>query len=712
MKDYTQAKRLLSVSTPLGKDVLLLVGFSGTEGVSQLFQFTLDLLAPNEKADQVDFSKVLGQKIGVELRVEAESDTKRFFHGICSRIAQGARDENFTQFTMEMVPQLWVLNWRSQSRIFQHISVPDALKKVLEGVDVDWRLTGTFERRNHYVQYRESDLRFASRLMEEEGIFYFFKHEEDKHTMVVANSPQGHPALTPSSVKFDRPVGGIREDETVRGWQKRQELRAGKYTLWDHSFELPKKHLEATATTQQTVAVGAKTHDLSAGGNSRFEVFEYPGEYAKRFDEIDRSGAEQSAELNKIFQDNKRTVDIRMQQEAIGSLLIEGSGDCSGFAAGHKFSLSGHENADGEYVLTSVSHVAKETGYRSGEGVNWTYENSFSCIPLALPYRPPRVTAKPVVAGTQTAVVVGPSGEEIFTDKYGRVKIQFHWDREGKDDADSSCWVRVGTPWAGNQWGMIHIPRIGQEVIVTFLEGDPDRPLIVGSVYNADQMPPYELPGNKTQSGIKSRSTLNGASENFNELRFEDKKGDELVYIHAEKNFSQVVENNFQQKIGFDKKDPGTQTTDLYGDRTTTIETGNDKTQLKKGNREVLIDEGNDDLTLKVGDRTVLLEKGSNEVTLKMGDRKAVLEMGNDQLQLKMGNSVTKLDVGKSETEALQSIELKVGQSSIKVDQTGVTIKGMIVKIEGQIQTDIKGLMTQVNGSAMLKVGGGIVMIG
>jgi type VI secretion system secreted protein VgrG len=712
MGTYTQKKRLLSVKTPLGNDVLLLVGLLGRESVSQLFHFTLDLLSPNEKAEQVDFSKVLGQKICVELRVDGESDTKRYFHGICSRVAQGRTDEHFTEFTMEMVPQLWLFNWRSQSRIFQQMSVPDILKKVLTGVDVDWRLSGKYERRNHYVQYRESDLRFASRLMEEEGIFYFFKHEEGKHTMVVADSPQGHPALAPSDVRFDKAVGGTRDDQRVRGWQKCQELRAGKCTLWDYSFELPKKHLEATATTQQDVTVGRGTHELKVGGNNSLELYDYPGEYAKRFDGIDKSGSEQPAELNKIFQDNKRTVDIRMQQEAVGSLLIDGNGDCDHFAAGHKFSLSGNEDADGEYVLTSVSHLAKETGYRSGETVNWTYENTFKCIPSALPYRPARITAKPVVAGTQTAVVVGPAGEEIFTDKYGRVKIQFHWDREGRNDSDSSCWVRVGTPLAGNQWGMVHIPRIGQEVIVAFLEGDPDRPLIVGSVYNADQMPPYSLPDNKTQSGIKSRSTLSGASENFNELRFEDKKGEEQVYFHAEKDFSQVVENNFQQKIGFDKKDPGTQTTEVYGDRTTTVETGHDKTQIKKGNREVLLDKGNDTLTLKMGKRTVLLEQGDSELTIKKGDRNVVLEMGNDQLQLKMGNSTTKLDVGKSQTEAMQSIELKVGQSSIKVDQTGVTIKGLVIKIEGQIMTDIKGVMTQIQGSAMLKAGGGIVMIG
>jgi type VI secretion system secreted protein VgrG len=281
------------------------------------------------------------------------------------------------------------------------------------------------------------------------------------------------------------------------------------------------------------------------------------------------------------------------------------------------------------------------------------------------------------VRGAQTAVVVGPAGEEIFTDKYGRVKVQFHWDRQGKNDANSSCWIRVGTLWAGKQWGVIHIPRIGQEVIVDFLEGDPDQPLIVGSVYNADTMPPYDLPANKTQSGVKSRSSLGGSPANFNEIRFEDKKGSEQLYIHAERNQDIEVEKDESHWVGHDRKKT------IDHDETTHVK--HDRTETVDNNETITIDQGN---------RTV------------------TLNMGNDSLTIKMGNQTTKINLGKSETEAMQSIELKVGQSSIKLDQTGVTIQGMTINVQGQVMTQIKGTMTQVNGDAMLTLKGGLTMIG
>jgi type VI secretion system secreted protein VgrG len=326
--------------------------------------------------------------------------------------------------------------------------------------------------------------------------------------------------------------------------------------------------------------------------------------------------------------------------------------------------------------------------YRSGESEEFIYQNQFTCTPSGLPYRPARESPKPFVQGTQTAVVVGPPGEEIFTDKYGRVKVQFHWDRKGKNNADSSCWVRVGTPWAGKNWGMIHIPRIGQEVIVDFEEGDPDRPIIIGSVYNADMMPPYDLPANKTQSGVKSRSSQNGTPANFNELRFEDKKGAEDIYFHAEKDFHRVVENDDDLKVG------NNQTIQVANNRTEVVQKGHEKVTIEKGNRSVTLGMGND------------------THQIKMGNRDVKIDMGNDALTIKMGNQTTKLDLGKSQTEALQSIELKVGQSSIKLDQMGVTIKGMKVSVEGQILTEVKGLMTNVNATAILQVKGGLTMIG
>jgi len=665
MATYQQSKYPLEVTTPLGKDVLLLVGFAGYEGLSQLYSFQLDLLA--EKSADVAFDKLLGQKVTASITLP-DGSKKRHFNGICNRVSQGEQDFDFTSYHLEIVPQFWLLTRRAQSRIFQHISVPDILKKVLEGLDVTYELQGTFEKRDFCVQYRESDFNFASRLMEEEGIYYFFKHESGSHKMVVANTPQSHTDL--GKITYDNMAGGNREDDRIFDWQKVQELRSGKYTLWDHSFELPHKHLETDKTIQDSVSAGKVTHKLKVGGNDKLEIYDFPGEYAQRFDGIDRSGGEQASELQKIYQDNKRTVEIRMQEEAAASLVINGASNCCQLSSGHKFSVEKHFNADGQYVLTTINHTASMAGAYRSTTEEFGYRNSFTCIPAAVPYRPARQTPKPFVQGTQSAVIVGPQGEEIFTDKYARVKVQFHWDRQGKNDGDSSCWCRVGTYWAGKQWGAIHIPRIGQEVIVAFEEGDPDQPIIVGSVYNADMMPPYKLPDNKTQSGIKTRSTLKGSTDNFNELRFEDKKGSEDIYFHAEKDFHRVVENNDDLKVG------NNQTIEIKKDRTETVKEGNEKVTIEKGNRNVQID------------------------------------MGNEALLIKMGNQSTKLDLGKSDTEAMQSIELKVGQSSIKIDQMGVTIKGMMINVEGQVMTNVKGLMTNVSADAILTVKGGLTMIG
>jgi type VI secretion system secreted protein VgrG len=272
--------------------------------------------------------------------------------------------------------------------------------------------------------------------------------------------------------------------------------------------------------------------------------------------------------------------------------------------------------------------------------------------------------------------------------------VQFFWDREGKKDENSSCWIRVAEVAAGKNWGAVFHPRIGQEVVVEFLEGNPDRPIITGLVYNAEQMPPYELPTNQTQSGFKSRSSKNGGTENFNELRIEDKKGSEEIYFHAEKDFNRVVENNDTLKVGSPKADDGSQTIEIYKDRTETVKTGNEKITIEQGNRDVIVKMGND------------------THAVKMGNRDVQIDMGNDSLTIKMGNQTTKLNLGASSTEAMQSITLKVGQSKITLDQMGVTIEGMMISVKGQVQTQIQGTMTQISGSAMTQVSGGITMIG
>jgi len=461
MSTYTQAHSPLAITTPLGKDVLLLIGFRGREAISQLFNFQVDLLA--ERKNEIHFDRIIGENVTVETGLANEK--KRYFNGLVKRFSQGARDEVFVHYRAELVPKFWLLKKKFRSRIFQHLSVPDILRQVLQGLDVTYEISETYYQRDYCVQYRESDFNFASRLMEEEGIYYFFNHGNATHQLILSDAPIQHPDLSgQSNVIYEEVSGGVRNDMRITYWEKSQELRSGEYTLWDHSFQLPNKNLEAKRKTIDSIVVGEVTHKLSVGSNDQLEIYEFPGNYAERFDGIDRNGAARPNDLQKVLPDGERTVRIRMEEEAVGSLEIAGESNCGNFVAGHKFKLERHFDANGSYLLTRVEHDARlEGNYRTSQAAGFNYQNRFCCIPVTLPYRPQRVTRKPAIAGIQTATVTGPQGEEIFCDKYGRVKVQFHWDREGKKDADSSCWLRVAQVWAGKGWGRIflasHRPR-------------------------------------------------------------------------------------------------------------------------------------------------------------------------------------------------------------------------------------------------------------
>lgn len=694
----TQQHRALAVTTPLGKDTLLLVGFHGPEGISRLFAYQLDMLAAASK--EIPFDQLLGQSITV--RLEMTGGQPRHFNGICSSIAQGESDGEFVSYRMEVVPRFWLWTKRAQSRIFQHKTVPEILKLVLEGLDVKYDLQGTFQPRDYCVQYRETDFNFACRLMEEEGIYYYFTHADGSHKMTVANSPQGHAALPGGSKITFKHLAHVTEDkDIIYDWNKVQELTSGKYTLWDHSFELPHKHLEAEKGIADSVQVGQVSHKLKVGDNSKLEIYDFPGEYAQRFDGVNPGGASQPAELQKIFEDNARTAGIRMQQEAANAVAARGAGNVRHMMAGHKFTLANVPGdhlttplkAEGDYVIAYLTHTASYGGnYRSGDSSTLEYRNNFTCIPYALPFRPQRTTPKPVVPGSQTAVVVGPAGEEIFCDKYSRVKVQFHWDRQGKNNADSSCWVRVSTLWAGKQWGMIHIPRIGQEVIIDFLEGDPDQPIIVGSVYNADMMPPYELPDHKTQSGIKTRSSLKGTEQNFNEIRFEDKKGDEQLFIHAEKNQDIEVENDETHWVGHDrtKTIDRDETTTVKRDRTETVERNetitikNNRTEEVKKDESIVIGGGRTETVKK--DEHVRIDEGrTHEVgkneSLSVGENRSITVGKNDDLTVGKVLVVTAGD----------EITFKTGEASIIMRKNGdILISGKNIKVAGTGKIDVK----------------------
>jgi type VI secretion system secreted protein VgrG len=680
----TQANRPLIVTTPLGPDALLAVAVSGREAVSQLFHFNIDCLA--ERATKVPFEKLLGEK--VSLKLELPGKKERFFSGICSRVSQGESDDEFNRFRLEVVPQFWLLTKRAQSRIFQHITVPDILKQVLSGLDVTFELQGKYEPRDFCVQYRETDFNFASRTMEEEGIFYFFKHANGSHKMIVADTPQSHPDLAPSSkLPFKMPSEGAAvEGEAVFDLGKSQEVTSGKFTLWDHTFELPHKHLEADKLITETVQAGKVAHKLKTSENGKLEVYDWPGEYAQRFDGVDRGGGDRPAELQKIFTDNKRTVELRMQAAAAGAVSLKGASNCRHLCSGFKVTIDSIDatsqqlGADGPYILTSVQHTARlGADFRSGDGPAFDYSNTFTLQPAGVPFRPQRTTLKPTVAGTQTAVVVGPKGEEIFTDRYGRVKCQFHWDRDGKNDADSSCWVRVAQFWAGKRWGASFWPRIGQEVIVDFLEGDPDQPVIIGSLYNADQMPPYlgggpdkKHPNDNKLCGVKSSTTPGG--DGFNEWRFDDTKNKEQVFIHAERNYDQRVKASSMTSIG--------------GSAHLTV--GGEKDGKKTGDIKQRVF---NDLHLHVGNDEIRFIEHDRHDTVKNNVISEVLEGGSYTAVPKSDTvhqgkafyltSDTNLVMDASDIfiTGKKSIQLNVGGNFIKIDPSGVTIFGTLVRI-------------------------------
>jgi type VI secretion system secreted protein VgrG len=519
MGRFTQAQRLLSAATPLGEDVLLLTGFRGREELSRPFRYTLDFRSENDALAAKD---IVGK--GVTWTVYPSDDAPRHFHGIVSRFSAGARHgHGLRNYRAEVVPWLWLLTRSTDCRIFQKKDVKAIVKDVFEKFgfkDYTFNLRGSYAVREYCVQYRETAFAFVSRLLEEEGIFYFFRHEKGRHSLVLADQKSAYKECPEKSVIYD--AAGHRFAH-VTEWEHEYELRSGKAGFRDYNFEAPADDLTARTTTVVSM------------NDKKFELYDYPGGYGTK-----DVGGERSK--------------LRMEEEEAPCDVVRGAGTCCTFTPGGTFTISDHDcqsEVGKQYVVTAVEHWARDVSHTNSDEPA-EYGNTFTCIPDGVTFRPARTTPRPVVRGPQTAVVVGPSGEELYVDTYGRVKVQFFWDREGKKDENSSCWIRVAENWAGKNWGIVFHPRIGQEVVVDFLEGDPDRPLITGRVCNADQMPPYELPKDQTRSTIKSR-TLKGGADNFNELRFEDKKGSEQLFLHAERDMDWRVKNDSREFVGKDR---------------------------------------------------------------------------------------------------------------------------------------------------------------
>lgn len=735
MSTFTQDQRFGSFASPLGNDTLLLRGATATELVSGLSTVHASL---ESERDDIDAHEIVGK--GAAVVIETADGSKRYFHGIVSRFLQGGRDTRLVEYKAELRPWLWLLTRRSNCRIFQNKTVPQIVEQVFRDSgcsDFEFKLDGTYDPRIYCVQYRETDFDFVSRLLEEVGIFYFVRHEADRHVVVLADSPAALPDCPgQAEVDYQGDVGQAGRD-LVTAWESTQELHTGRVTLKDYNFEDPGNPLLVSRATGDKI-----------GDNQRHEAYDYhPEKYPA-------SGK------------GEPIARLRMQEGEAGGVRNQGQSTCRAFAAGHAFTLQKHfrDGLNGKrYLLLAVEHRLNQPSmFRSGTGTATTYENTFVCMPADVPFRPARVTPKPFVRGPQTAVVVGPAGEEIHVDKYGRIKVQFHWDREGKKDDQSSCWIRVSQAWAGKQWGALVHPRIGDEVVVECLEGDPDKPIVTGCVYNAQQMPPYDLPANKTQSGLKSRSSPGGSASNFNELRFEDKKGQEEVFFQAEKdkrvnvkhNRSETVGNDESISIGHDRSETvgHDETISIGNDRTETVaknETitiGVDRTETVGANETIAIGANrtetvgaNETITISANKTVSVAANHTESVGANQTINVAVMKMENvgaaslenvgaaktltvaaayavsvgAAMNVAVGGALMQ-EVGASSStsvsgeasvkakkivlEADDEIEIKTGAAKITLKKSGeVAIEGTKIEIKGATMVDVKAAMIKLN---------------
>jgi type VI secretion system VgrG family protein len=716
--DYT----LKIGSLPVEK--LRVVQFFGNETISELFHYSFDIASTD---GELNFDDILGQPAHFTIN---GPKGKRHLHGIVSHFEQRGKGIKFTSYQAEVVPAIWTLSRRHNCRIFQNQTIPDIIKKVLTdgGIPSDqfkFSLKKNYQPRDYCVQYRESDLSFISRLMEQYGIFYFFEHTDQNHLMVIGDASDVHLAIpSPDTVIFKGSTAGSSADlEHIFEYQVARGVQSGLVRLRDFDFKKPRLSLEQKSEAK-------KDHNLF--------VYDYPGEYET---------PSEGGSLTKI-----RLEEIQMARET-GS----GQSDCRRFIAGYRFKLDQSSRTDfnREYLLTRISHSGSEPQAleaEAGENQGDVYSNHFECIPSDIPFRPRRMTPRPFVQGPQTAIVVGPKGEEIYTDEYGRIKVQFHWDRDGKQDEKTSCWVRVSQIWAGAGWGAMFIPRIGHEVIVEFLEGDPDRPIVTGGVYNGENKPPYSLPDHKTKSSIKSNTSKGGGGAN--ELLMEDSAGKTQVvlsnaYGHKitedEETQTLTLETKNNHKIIMDDKNGKivVHTTNNHS----MIFNDQEKTMLFKstdGHSILLDDDKKKILTQSKMGHIFLIDddKKKIEITSEKGNT-AILDDQNEKISItsKNGHFITIDDSGKNitleDSGGSHRIKIDIGGEKLIVStdsgaidilapsgkltlkateinieaQMDLKLKGMNVTSEAGVNNQVKGTMVTVEASGVNTIKGTAVMI-
>jgi type VI secretion system secreted protein VgrG len=646
-----------ALTTPLPAGDLVFASLSHSSRLSTLEQGELALLSA--RAD-IDPNKLLGKPMS--LAIELRDGAKRHVHGYVTRFAAGMHKGRQFGWQATIKPWLWFLTRTADCRIFQDMTVPDIVEAVFKDhaaiADFEFKLVKSYRRRVYCVQYRESDFNFVARLLEDEGIYWYFVHGPSGHKLMLVDDAGSHDDVEGQTVfpHYENSGQAPPDSEYVSHWRFAHEVQAGKSVLASYDFERPTTEL--LVNTEH-----ARSHD-----QADLEMFDWQGEWVQRAD-------------------GQHLADVRIDEMQCRWQRCSASSNAHTLATGQCFELDGHTRADQnqKYLLTQVQLSAFDAAGESG-GSAGEVKCSFSAQPATQQFRPPRQTPKPFVQGPQTAVVTGPGGEEIFTDKYGRVKVRFHWDRNGDKKEKSSCWVRVSTPWAGKSFGFVQIPRIGQEVVVDFLEGDPDQPLITGRVYNAENMPPWELPANATQSGILTRSSKGGAYGNANAIRFEDKKGDEQLWIHAEKNQDIEVENDETHWVGHD--------------RTKTVD--HDEVVLVKHDRNERVD-NNESISIGV-DRTMTIGRNKSE---QVGANKVVDVGANHSetigaaMSLVVGSTLT-------ETVALNHAETVGGAMEITVGAAmAITVGGAMSEAVGGSKSEAIGasLSTSAGRDVSLDVG-------
>jgi type VI secretion system secreted protein VgrG len=695
--------RKLKLKGPLPENQMFIRAARVKEGLSSLSEITVEFLSPDRA---LDLAKIVGREMTVS--VQTETDTARPFKGTCIEAEYLGLYQGYGLYTAELRPWFWFLTQTADNRIYQDLTVVDIIKKVFADngfADYAASTSRSYDKRPYTVQYQETDFAFLSRLMEEEGLYYFSAVQSDKDKLFLVDGTGGHSAIADrASLAFAFAETEYRRaDDHVFEWQSSEQVVPGKVTLTDYNFETPRADLKTVN------ALPKGNH-----GHKSYEIYSTPGHYR----------------LTALGETYAR---VKMQERAAHHKRRSAVSNMRTLAVGHTFSLTDHprsaENA--EYLILRATHflqieedeadVAAEPPPERppvlpgrlvfGPENRDMYRCQFEVQPKDTPYRAEQLTPWPQVPGILLAKVVGPPGEEIHTDKYGRIKVQFPWDRDGKNDEKSSCFVRTVMPWTGKGWGFMAVPRIGQEVAIQFEDGDPDRPICTGMLYNADTMPPYGLPANMTQSGIKTNSSKGGGG--FNELMFEDLKGSELLRFQAEKDFTQIVKNNAVVTIGLEKKDQGDLTQTIHRNRTETLKTGDNSFTVEAGNETRSISKNQSETigknrTQSIGENSDLTVGKNLTETVSQNQDSTI---GSD-MSVTVGSNLSETIGSSQTTKAAQSITiqagmditLKVGANSIKIDQTGVTVTGMLVTVDAKT-------IAKVEAGAMLGLNGKLTMI-